>query len=199
MASFIAVPQCGAAATIAQSALDPEGTTAGTDLLGALYREHFDLVWRGLRRLGVPLSMVDDATQDVFLVVHRRLGEFERTDALRSWIYGVAVYMARYYRRKAARALSHDPETCLVDEHSASPAEHAENRQALELVYAALSKLSDDHREVFVLSDIEELSCPEIATLLKLPLNTVYSRLRHARAHFETLVARQARAPKRTG
>lgn len=172
-------------------------TDGATALLEELYREHFDLVWRGLRRLGVPLSMVDDATQDVFLVVHRRLNDLQPQSSPRSWIYTIAVYMARYYRRKAARSYNEEPESHLVDEQAANPAEQAESKQALELVYTALGKLSDAHREVFVLADIEELTSPEIAALLKLPLNTVYSRLRHARAHFEALVARQAAAPQR--
>lgn len=198
MSSFIAVAERGVAAE--QRAIETESllTDSRTSPIGALYREHFDLVWRGLRRLGVPLSMVDDATQDVFLVVHRRLKEIQLTGAPRSWIYGITLYMARYYRRKASRALNEETEAYLVDEHARDPAEQAADRQALRSVYAALGKLSDAHREIFVLADIEELSAPDIAALLKLPLNTVYSRLRHARAHFETLVARQNRALLRT-
>jgi RNA polymerase sigma-70 factor (ECF subfamily) len=196
--SFIAVVESGALAEQRSSSSEQLLTDDGTHLLGALYREHFDLVWRGLRRLGVPLSMVDDATQDVFLVVQRRLPEIRAMSTPRSWIYGITVHMARYYRRKAARAYSEDTELSLVDEHARSPAEQAENRQALELMYFVLGKLSDAHREVFVLADIEELSAKDIALLLKLPQNTVYSRLRHAHAQFETLVARQNRAPERT-
>lgn len=192
------VPECGVAAEPYAIASETQLTDRDNDLLAALYREHFDLVWRALRRLGVPLAMVDDATQDVFMVVRRRLSEIEASSKKRGWIYGIAVHMARYYRRKASRAYSEVTEACLVDEHSRDPVEHAEDRQALELVYSALGKLSDAHREVFVLSDIEELSAPDIAVLLNLPLNTVYSRLRHARAHFETLVARLSRASERT-
>lgn len=188
--SFIDVADNLSAAEVPRYVSESRVSDDGTDRLDAVYREHFDMVWRGLRRLGVPLSMVDDATQDVFLVVHRRLKDFRPKGKLRSWVYAITVHMARYYRRKASRAYSEDPETCLVDQFSLSPAAQVEHRQALEVVYAALQKLSDDHREVFVLADIEELSAPEIAELLKIPINTVYSRLRHARAHFETLVER---------
>ena len=69
----------------------------------AVYEEHFPFVWRSLRRLGVDGHSMDDATQDVFLVVHRRLGDFEGRSTVRTWLFGIARRIARDRRRAAAR------------------------------------------------------------------------------------------------
>lgn len=167
------------------------------DQLGSIYQENFDLVWRGLRRLGVAPSSLDDAAQDVFLVVHRRLHEFEGRSALQSWIFGIAIHVARYYRRTAARFTYDDPASTCVGGMSEDPSTQIEDRQALRLVYAALDRLSEAHREIFVLCDVEEMTAVEVANLLGVPLNTVYSRLRHARAQFEASLERLQRAPRR--
>jgi RNA polymerase sigma-70 factor, ECF subfamily len=185
---------------LAESPTFRSGTSAthpGLDQLGAIYQEHFEIIWRGLRRLGVPVSSLDDATQDVFLVVHRRLHEFEAKSTLRSWIFGIAVHVARYYRRSAARAAHQEAAETLVDDHASDPSQQAEDQQALRLVYATLDRLSDAHREVFVLCEVEEMTAPEVARLLKIPLNTVYSRLRHARAQFESMLDRSQKEPWR--
>lgn len=167
------------------------------DQLGSIYQEHFDLVWRGLRRLGVAPGSLDDATQDVFLVVHRRLSEFEGRSALQSWIFGIAIHVARYYRRTAARFTYDESGAACVDGAVDDPSTQIEDRQALRLVYAALDRLSEAHREIFVLCDVEEMTAAEAAKVLGIPLNTVYSRLRHARAQFETSLERLQRAPGR--
>jgi RNA polymerase sigma-70 factor, ECF subfamily len=167
------------------------------DQLESIYQENFELVWRGLRRLGVPISSVDDASQDVFLVVHRRLADFEGRSTLRSWIFGIAVHVARHYRRLAARAANEDPDMLLVDDARSNPAQQLEDQQARQLVYAALDRLSEAHREAFVLCDIEEMTAREAAKLLGIPENTVYSRLRHARAHFETMLEDLRHVPRR--
>lgn len=167
------------------------------DQLGTIYQENFDLVWRGLRRLGVAPASLDDAAQDVFLVVHRRLPEFEGRSALQSWIFGIAIHVARYYRRTAARFTYEEPGSARVDSFADDPSTQIEDRQALRLVYAALDRMSEVHREIFVLCDIEEMTAVEAAQLLGIPLNTVYSRLRHARAQFEASLERVQRAPRR--
>lgn len=185
---------------VAKSRLPSRGVSAirpDLDQLGSIYQENFDLVWRGLRRLGVAPSSLDDAAQDVFLVVHRRLHEFEGRSALQSWIFGIAIHVARYYRRTAARFSYEDPGSGCGDGLSGDPCTQIEDRQALRLVYAALDRLSEAHRETLVLCDIEEMTAVEVAELLGIPLNTVYSRLRHARAQFEASLERVQRAPRR--
>src|SRR5262245_25709599 len=73
----------------------------------ALYDEHFDFVWRTVRRLGVPEALVDDAVQEVFLVVHRRLGSFEGRSSLKTWICAIVTRVASDSRRSVRRKSPH--------------------------------------------------------------------------------------------
>ena len=132
------------------------------------------------------------------MVVHRRLHEFEARSSIRSWIFGIAVHVARYYRRKAAREPHDEAEIALADPNCTSPERHAEDQETLRLVYEVLDRLSEAHREVFVMAEVEEMTAREIAELLRIPENTVYSRLRHARANFELTLAELQRQSRRT-
>ena len=156
---------------------------AGAELdFAAVYDDHVDLVWRALRRLGVPEGAIEDATQDVFLVVHRRLGEFEGRSTLSTWVYGIAVGVARNHRRTRRRRPEH-PSDGIEDElvaSNASPERGAADAEAVALLERLLATLDADKREVFVLAELEELTAPEIGAALSLNVNTVYTRLRAA-------------------
>lgn len=156
-----------------------------------VYEAHFEFVWRSLRRLGVPTSAVDDAAQDVFVVVHRRLAEFEGRSRLQTWIFGIALRVARTHRRRAAKASVLDP---LPDElqgrAETRPDAVNESKEAWAVVEQFLAELDEDKRAVFVLADLEEHTAPEIAEALGVRINTVYSRLRAARRQFEAAVKR---------
>lgn len=162
--------------------------------LAQIYESEFDFVWRCARRLGVATPHVDDVAQEVFLVVHRRLSEFEARCSLRTWLYAITRRVVSDHRRSARRKPSEpigdrDPvaDGCAVDEQLA-------RQQDARIFYQLLEQLDDDKREVFVLSELEQLSGPEIAELLDENVNTVYARLRAARASFELAVSRhQAR------
>src|SRR3954470_17967759 len=65
----------------------------------ALYEEHFEFVWRSLRRLGVSAASLDDATQEVFVVVFRRLADFEGRSSVRTWLFGIAIHVAQHHMR----------------------------------------------------------------------------------------------------
>lgn len=158
-----------------------------------IYEAHFDFVWRGVRRLGVPHESLADAAQDVFLVVHKRRADFAGRSSFKTWLFGIVVHVARAYRRKraAAPALDHDLEA-VPDAGRPSPEGRAEAAQALRALHAILDELGDERREVFVLLEMEEMSAPEAAIALGLNVNTVYSRLRAARQEFESAVARRA-------
>ncbi|MEY2937026.1 MAG: hypothetical protein RL033_7775 [Pseudomonadota bacterium] len=163
--------------------------------LSTLFRTHFDFVWRVARSLGVPDGAIDDAVQDVFLTVHRRLSEFEGRSSLRTWIYAITYRTAQNHRRSVQR-LRCDP---LLDEHIAElpgPGEQLEQARAGKFVMQFLAGVSADKRDVFVLCVLEELSAPEVAEILGVKLNTVYSRLRLVRADFraalDQLAAREA-------
>ena len=163
----------------------------------ALYEEHFDFVWRSLRRLGIPALTIDDAVQDVFLVVHRRLGEFEGRSSVKTWLFGIALRVASVHRRSAARRPT-EPLTEEPADAATAPAAEAlsEAREAARLVHQLLDCLEEDRRAVFVLSELEQMTAPEISTALGVNLNTVYSRLRLARRDFDAALARyRARRP----
>jgi RNA polymerase sigma-70 factor, ECF subfamily len=159
-----------------------------------VYTEHVTMVWRGLRRLGVPESCIEDAVQDVFLVVHRRLSDFEGRSAIKTWLYGIALRVAKDHRRTQIRQ-AHKAERLaqlLLSEAStaSTPVEAAERREANLALHAVLTEMDDEQREVLVLIDMEGLSMREAATALQLHVRTCQRRLRAARAAFETKVAR---------
>jgi RNA polymerase sigma-70 factor (ECF subfamily) len=166
---------------------EPERRTLVEEDLAALYAEHHEFVWRVLLNLGVATAVVEDAVQDVFLVLHRRRDELDVRGSLRGLLFGIARRVARQHRRSAARPerLRSLPE--LEREH---PDDAVARRQAAAIVAAFLDGLDDDKRVVFVLADIEGMAMPEVADLIGIKLNTAYSRLRAARQQFRAIVSR---------
>jgi RNA polymerase sigma-70 factor (ECF subfamily) len=159
--------------------------------LAAVYEDHFQYVWRCLRTLGVRDAWLDDALQDVFVVVQRRLPEFDGGVQLRTWLYAIALRVARKYR---ARVRKESTEDVSETTEQAAPGQDGEraahSHERLLLARQALEALDDAKREVFVLARVEQMSAPEMASVLGLPVNTVYSRLRAARQEFEAEVCR---------
>ena len=149
-----------------------------------LYEAHFEFVWRSVRQLGVPDASVDDAVQDVFLVAHRRLADFEARSTIRTWLFSIAVRVASDYRRAARRKGGGEPLTPEIPSSRPSPCDDAETSEALRRFFRALDQLDAPKREVFVLAEVEQFTAPEIAEALGIPMNTVYSRLRAARLSF---------------
>jgi len=159
-----------------------------------IYAEHIGYLWDFLRHIGVPESDIEDVAHDAFLVVHRRLDSFDRSRPLRPWLSGIAVRVAAAYRRRGHRRR----EVMTEEIHAMDPGPGAEAelsvRRARTVLLQALEHLDAERRVIFVLHELEELSVPEIAALLEVPLNTVYSRLRRGRAQFSAVVRRlQAR------
>jgi RNA polymerase sigma-70 factor (ECF subfamily) len=166
----------------------------------AVYLRHGAFVWRVLRGMGVPDAAVDDAVQDVFLVVFRRLSEFRGDAAVKTWLFEIAYRIACDYRRRGKRAANLDSlEEPLAEglrDHGPGPAELAEQREQLRMLEALLDRLDDEKRAVLVLADIEGLTAPEIAAIVSCPLSTVYTRLSRARAEMKAAIARLlSRAP----
>jgi RNA polymerase sigma-70 factor (ECF subfamily) len=160
----------------------------------AIYEAHVGFVWRVLRTFGVPATQIEDAVQDVFLVVHRRLPEWQGRAQITTWLFAIARRVASTHRRRAVRRTEE------LTEHIAAPAEaaaagdpfaEASRAQAAAQVMAILERLDDDKRMVFALVELEQLSVPEVARMLDLNLNTTYSRLRLARQAFEAAVKAQ--------
>ncbi len=154
-----------------------------------LYEKHASFVWRTLRSLGVSRADADDATQEVFLTVFRKLGSFEGRSSLRTWLCGISVGVAKNHTRKVKRRSEVDQ--ALPKPGSATPEAGSE---ALDLVTRCLDDLDEALRIVFVLSELEQLTAPEIAEVLTINVNTVYSRVRVAREQFEASVTRHGGA-----
>jgi len=170
-----------------------------------LYELYFTFVWRSARRLGTPDANLDDVVQEIFMVAFRRQDEFEGRSSVKTWLYGIVFNVVRAHRRELAQkhpqALTDDrrmdPEL-LVDDRE-GPHEQASKNEAARVVELFLDGLDEDRRAVFVLAELEQLTAPEIAVIVRSPLNTVYSRLRLARIDFAKAVARyRARDARRT-
>lgn len=161
----------------------------------AMYRQNFAFAWRSLRRLGVPERDLGDATQDVFLVVHRKFQQLDRQRSLASYVYAVCLRIASERRRSAVQRheqLAQD--TDRVDESETVPIHDAEREQLAErraLLEAALNEMSLEQRAVFTLFELEGRTGEEVAELLGVPAPTVHSRLRLAREIFRRSIERQ--------
>lgn len=150
----------------------------------AAYREHFRYVYALVGRLGVPAANVEDTTQEVFLVLHRRRAEFRHDSAVKTWLHGIAVHIARRHRDAARRR---EGQASNLDAAAASPIPEIalDQRRALQTLDRLLNGLADEQREVFVLAEVAGCSAPEISEILGVNLNTVYSRLRLARSRLQ--------------
>lgn len=175
------------------ASVDVRDTPRVTPGFDEVYTSHFDFVWRSVRRLGVPVSLLDDATQDVFVVVHRRLGDFEGRSSMKTWLFGIALRVAKDYRVRARRHDFADVDADTLRAEAESADDTVERREAARLLDTLLTSIDEERRPVFILAELEGVAVPEIAGLLQIPLNTAYSRLRLARADFERAVGRHAR------
>jgi RNA polymerase sigma-70 factor (ECF subfamily) len=155
----------------------------------ALYREHFGFVWRSLRRLGLPQHALDDAAQEVFVVVHRRAHELDLSTSPKACLFAITQRVASDQRRWVRRKGHTLPLTEEPAGTSASPLEQAMQREASDLVLAFLDQLDDARRAVFVLSELEQMTAPEIAQALSANLNTVYYRIASGRRAFVAYLA----------
>jgi len=156
-----------------------------------VFAAHADFVWRSLRRLRIPPVDIDDALQEVFLVVYRRVSDYEDRGLMRAWLFSISRQVARHYHRAMSRSEKRRRQV-VVDKDEVDAEEMMARREAEEMVTAFLDALDEPHRLVFHLSDIEGLTAPEISAALGVKLNTVYGRLRSARKRFEQAIALRA-------
>ena len=155
-----------------------------------MFDAHFDFIWRSLRRFGLAEDRADDAAQQVFVVASRKLDTIQ-IGSERSFLFGTAMRVASDVRRSAAyrREIAHpDPGADLPG--GLRPDEELERERARATLDSVLAAMDLDLRSVFVLFEMEEMTMPEIATLLAIPTGTVASRLRRAREEFQGKVAR---------
>jgi RNA polymerase sigma-70 factor (ECF subfamily) len=147
-----------------------------------LYENHFEFVWRSARYLGEPDASLDDAVQDTFLVAYRRFEDFEARSSPRTWLFAITMRVVsdhRRSRRRKNRLL--DGIQRMIPRAVTTPYEHAAHAEAGRSLLRALDALGEEQRATFVMADLEDMSAPEIASVLDVNLNTVYSRLRAAR------------------
>jgi RNA polymerase sigma-70 factor (ECF subfamily) len=149
-----------------------------------LYQRHFDFVARSLSRLGVRPSQIDDAAQDVFVVMHRRISDLRADASTKAFCLAVAVRVARGYRRTARRKAAVNADMSRVADLSQSPFDQAARAQAERVLEGFLGGLDRDRRNVFMMAELEEMTAPEISQELDMNLSTVYTRLRAARQRF---------------
>jgi RNA polymerase sigma-70 factor (ECF subfamily) len=174
----------------------PEEVQVRDRAFRAMYEANVDFVWRNLRRLGMGLGEVDDRTQEVFVIAFRRFDQFEdRGHGPRAWLFQIVLRVASDARRHRRRH-PEDPDGGAAEAHeSTEPEQTAEvtRRETLDRLDRALSTIEVGRRAVLLLHEIEEMTAPEIAEVLGIPLNTVYSRLRVARTELEEALAQGGR------
>lgn len=150
----------------------------------SMFDAEFDYVCQALRRFGVSERDIDDAAQELFILVLKRFAEYDSSKPARPWLVSFAFHVASNYRRLAR----HRHEVMAPDESEpflAGSLDPSPRHEARSVLLRALDGLPFVKRDVFVMHDIEGLEAQEIARILGIPTNTVYSRLRHAREYLE--------------
>ncbi len=161
-----------------------------------VYDAHFNYVWHSLRRYGVWERDLEDAAHDVFIVVHKKLDEFDQSRPVKPWLLGISFRVASDFRRRAQHKREVvDDDVMAVDESTQRQDAVLAQKEQQALVYRAMDTLDTDKRAVFVLHELEGHTMPVIAETLGVPLNTCYSRLRLARERF-TQAVRQLQAER---
>jgi RNA polymerase sigma-70 factor (ECF subfamily) len=174
----------------------PDGPTPGLAAplrLEQVYRDHADFVWRLLRSLGVPEDSCDDAFHEVFMVVHRRLSDYDGRASLTTWLFGITRNIVLHHRRSHARHLRR---LTVAPEPAPGPApdDVLAYLEARAVIDRFLATLGEDHRLAFVLAELEGLRMPEIAEQLGVNINTLYSRVQAARRQFARFLDAEAPA-----
>jgi RNA polymerase sigma-70 factor, ECF subfamily len=156
-----------------------------------IYREEIAYVWSCLRRLGVDEKNLEDKAHDVFIILYRRRKDFDAARPVRPWLSGIAARVALDYNRLAYKRREVLSDRVAVDMAIPSPEASLEQRDVRRRLLAALDTLDIDRRTVFVLHDVEGRSIPEIAEIVDVSVNTLYSRLRLARQQLTVLLRRE--------
>jgi len=160
----------------------------------AIYEQNVDFVWRSARRLGVGDHAIDDVVQHVFVVVHRRLADFEGRSSTKTWLFSILLHAVREHRRSMRRKSPHwwsapaDPD--LLEDPARNPEQEAERAEASRTIDLLLENLDGDKRAVFVMAELEQMTANEISEATGLDTKAVYSRLRAARIDFERAAAK---------
>lgn len=159
-----------------------------------IYDEHVDFLWRSAAGLGVPTDAREDIVQEVMLVVHRRLDQFERRSSLKTWLFGILYNVVANYRRSVRRKgpTVEIPETMRSE---GDPQSAAIDREDLRFVQTFLEGLPDEPRGVFVAFFLEHMSAPETAQATGLSIENVYTCVRTLKRRFRAALTRREEQP----
>lgn len=159
----------------------------------ALYEAELAYVLRSLRRLGVAEAEAEELAHDVFVVVFRKWGEFDRTRPARPWLFGITYRTAARALERSWRRHERLMGEAVLENAPAPPA--TASPEARDMLLRALALVPPDQRAVCILHDLDGHAAPDIATMFDLPLNTVYSRLRLGRQRLAAALAQLSRGP----
>jgi RNA polymerase sigma-70 factor (ECF subfamily) len=177
-------------AAIEDSSVLPAGASYDFE---QVFKEHAARVWRALRTMGVPAHQVEDAAQEVFIIVSEKLGEFEGRAKLSTWIYAITYRVGSNYRAKARR----QPRLASLEDTDLSmgetPEQHLSGKEAARFVENFCAQLEDGMRDVFVLCLLEQQPSVDVAAMLGINTNTVYSRVRLLRESLRAALAQHHR------
>jgi len=150
----------------------------------AAFQQEFEYVCRTLRRLGVRPADIEDMAHEVYLVLYRRWGEYDQTRSLRPWLFALVLGVATAQRRRHAREFSGTDAQLEVEDPAPQPEQAVQVRQTRALVVRALDQIPLKRRAVLVMHEIDQVPIREVASALRIPVFTAYSRLRKAKVEF---------------
>ncbi len=178
----------------------PEPVGVDVHSFQAIYDAYYAEVARWIRALGGPAADQDDLIQEVFVVVYRRLHDFDGRN-LAGWLYRITAHQVRDYRRlvwikyifRRSIALSSE-----VPSAKPTPVMMLETRERQRNLERLLSKLSDPLRAAFVLFEVEGYTAEEISEMQSVPTNTVRARIHRARKKMTALLEASAKLDEKT-
>ena len=153
-----------------------------------VFQQELDFIFHTLRRIGARPADVNDLAQEVFLALRRCWGKYDPNRPIRPYLFGIAFRIASAHRRKRKREVAFSVRD--TDDTGPRPDEALESKQARAMVLAALERIPLPRRAVLVMHDLDDVAVADVATVLAIPLFTVYSRLRKARREFERAIRR---------
>jgi RNA polymerase sigma-70 factor, ECF subfamily len=186
-----AVQPCRDAPPPEEAELPPEERPS----FDALYSRYFDFGWRGLSALGVPDDRLEDAAQEVWLAVFRRLPDFEARSAPGTWVFGIVINVARNVRRAMRRLPSVVPLREDLVALAPDPLVMSERNEAWQQLRSFLSELDEQRREIFVCVLLEGMRATEAAEAVGVPETTVVHRVRALRRTFQRWVEARGLRP----
>ncbi len=145
-----------------------------------VFDQHWPFVWRVLQHFGVRTADVEDLGQEVFLVAHKRLGDFDPSRPMRAWLAGICRNVAIAHRRRAYVRRETPCDSVPEQTVFTTQLQLVEDREALRRLERVLAQLPEDQRTVFLLHQVEQMPMSEVAVMLECPLQTGYSRYKAA-------------------